>query len=589
MKETSLSSLLVLAVDCQAAYHLPPGDRLLEIGWKKCRASLPVKPEEAAGEAEVFLVKKPSNIHIQERVLSMTGIKREELDGGAEKKFIWNRLSRTARRSAVENRGLSPAVIHYKRYEEPLLRRLHRECTPRQTWPFTSIICTHEIFKKLYPGHPRKSLRAVAGFLGFSLPQDRRCLHHVAATSFIWTHLVHLLEKREGIVRLEELLTWLNNSEKPAFFPKCRRDYPMGKKVIQDLPDRPGIYKMYRSTGDLLYIGKAKSLKKRINSYFYQNSRHAEHILEMLSQAQLLAISETQTAFEAAVRESDEIKRLSPPYNRALCLKDRTLMFYSKDLRRKRVEPDSLHPVGPVLSSFRLEAFPELIDILNASSSSFNPRFLETMLSVPEGYGPDMECFLSGLLAFGEEYVCYTKPPVGLCHLMVWGTRFWNEKLEEGEAAKDEGQAEGLSEEKEEAEKERGWTPERVLKSIKRTIRLGAYQLRRARWFCRLSESALTWTKPDDEDGGKSMIVIDGGKVLFRGYDKSLDKGSLPLHHARNLRERQIMFDLEQYDRMRIITTELRRLIQEGRDVGLCFHPGKILRNEHLKKMLQWV
>ena len=85
------------------------------------------------------------------------------------------------------------------------------------------------------------------------------------------------------------------------------------------------------------------------------------------------------------------------------------------------------------------------------------------------------------------------------------------------------------------------------------------------------------------------MIVIEGGIPAFRECSIHLEKLPIPSCHTKNLLERQIGFDLERYDRMRIITTEMRRLIQEGRDVELCLHPEKILKNEHLKKMLQWV
>ena len=414
MKNPSLSSLAVLAIDCQAAYSLPSDHQLLEVGWKRVHVSLPIKPEDTSREAEVYLVKKPAKTRIPRKILSITGIKREELYKGTSKKTIWNRLCCAARRLAVENQGISPALIHYKRYEEPCLRQLHHECAPRQMWPFTSILCTHEIFRALHPGHPRKSLRAVAGFLGFPLPRNRRSLDHVAATAFIWCHMVHELEEREGITRLEELMDWLRNSQALSSFPKCCRDYPMKKKILQSLPDRPGVYRMYRSTGDLLYIGKAKSLKKMVNSYFYQNSRHAEHILEMLSQAQVLTISETQSALEAAVKESEEIKRLAPPYNRALRPEGRAIVFYSKDLRRKKPEPDCLHPVGPVLSSIQLDVLPKLTDILNGLARTISPRYVETMLNIPEGYGPDLDSFKAGLKAFMEESVFPIEPPVTL-------------------------------------------------------------------------------------------------------------------------------------------------------------------------------
>ncbi len=88
MKDPSLSSLAVLAIDCQAAYSLPPDDQLLEVGWNRACASLPIKPEDASRGAEAYFVKKPAKTRIPEKALSITGIKQEELYGGVSKKIF---------------------------------------------------------------------------------------------------------------------------------------------------------------------------------------------------------------------------------------------------------------------------------------------------------------------------------------------------------------------------------------------------------------------------------------------------------------------------------------------------------------------
>ena len=124
----------------------------------------------------------------------------------------------------------------------------------------------------------------------------------------------------------------------------------MDRGVRLNLPDRPGIYRMQRYDGSLLYIGKAGSLKRRVNSYFTRKGPHGEHTLEMLSQACKLDITETATAFEAALLETDEIKRCSPPYNKALRRKQRKLVFCSRDLKRMAPQADVDHPIGPLPS-----------------------------------------------------------------------------------------------------------------------------------------------------------------------------------------------------------------------------------------------
>ena len=141
----------------------------------------------------------------------------------------------------------------------------------------------------------------------------------------------------------------------------------MNPEIRRLLPARPGIYRMLRANGDLLYIGKATSLKQRVNSYFRQKGAHAEHTLEMLSQAADLRVTRTGSALEAAVLESDEIKRHSPPYNMALQTGQRKLTFCSHDLKKCAATPDSNYCIGPLPEGLTTAA-------MNASKTRRSPR-----------------------------------------------------------------------------------------------------------------------------------------------------------------------------------------------------------------------
>jgi DNA polymerase III subunit epsilon len=162
------------------------------------------------------------------------------------------------------------------------------------------------------------------------MPELRRSADHARATLAIWKALVDLLQTRCQVNSLSRLTRWLTESPLPGRTPRI---YPMDPGMRRHLPDTPGIYRMRRDNGDILYIGKAKSLKKRVNSYFRSRAPHAEHILEMLSQARDLDYSTTASALEAALLESDEIKRHLPPYNKALRPDRRSLVFFTRDLR----------------------------------------------------------------------------------------------------------------------------------------------------------------------------------------------------------------------------------------------------------------
>jgi hypothetical protein len=63
----------------------------------------------------------------------------------------------------------------------------------------------------------------------------------------------------------------------------------------------------------------------------------------------------------------------------------------------------------------------------------------------------------------------------------------------------------------------------------------------------------------------------------------------IPKGHNKSTIERQANFDISTYDRMRIITTEMRRIVHEGHDIDLYLHPGIKLKKGQLEKILKWV
>ena len=91
------------------------------------------------------------------------------------------------------------------------------------------------------------------------------------------------------------------------------------KFFLKGLTRRPGIYKMFNSHGDIIYIGKAKNLKNRVSSYFRVKSTSAKQ-LAMVSKVLSIEVVITHTEGEALLLESQLIKRYKPRYN--ICLRD---------------------------------------------------------------------------------------------------------------------------------------------------------------------------------------------------------------------------------------------------------------------------
>ena len=134
----------------------------------------------------------------------------------------------------------------------------------------------------------------------------------------------------------------------------------MPRDVRLSLPDAPGIYRMLRTDGSVLYVGKAASLHHRVNSYFRKQNGVPERSLEMLSQARAISFDVTPSPLEAALLEPDEIKRHRPPYNVALTIEDRALWFTSPDLSARSSQPSPHCPLGPFASAETLDQFAAL-------------------------------------------------------------------------------------------------------------------------------------------------------------------------------------------------------------------------------------
>ncbi|MDO9451377.1 MAG: excinuclease ABC subunit UvrC, partial [Stagnimonas sp.] len=86
------------------------------------------------------------------------------------------------------------------------------------------------------------------------------------------------------------------------------------RSFLQQLSSAPGVYRMIGAQGELLYVGKAKNLKKRVSTYFLRASGDAR-IEAMVSQIAKIEVTLVHTEDEALILESNLIKELNPKYN----------------------------------------------------------------------------------------------------------------------------------------------------------------------------------------------------------------------------------------------------------------------------------
>src|SRR6478736_2552385 len=102
-----------------------------------------------------------------------------------------------------------------------------------------------------------------------------------------------------------------------------------GTEIIQHfwrtLPNRPGVYRMFDGKGDVLYVGKARSLKARVGSYA-RGQGHSNRIARMIAETSAMEFVTTATETEALLLEANLIKQLRPRYN-VLLRDDKSLPY----------------------------------------------------------------------------------------------------------------------------------------------------------------------------------------------------------------------------------------------------------------------
>ena len=132
------------------------------------------------------------------------------------------------------------------------------------------------------------------------------------------------------------------------------------------------------------------------------------------------------------------------------------------------------------------------------------------------------------------------------------------------------------------------WDAERVTLALEETVLRAAHAVRRARWLVRLSESSLAWAEPDDPERLR-VLVIHGGVVAERAELAPGAALPLPPGHARPAAERRAGFDLARFDRLRVLTTELRTLAAGAASVELRLGLHVRLSQPRLRRTLRWL
>lgn len=164
-------------------------------------------------------------------------------------------------------------------------------------------LCTVRLSRKLIPGLRSYSLGKLCSAVNIPLVDRHRARGDAHATVLLFEKLLENPESKEVFKK------FLNARSQEATLPPH-----LPKAVFDKIPQKPGIYYFMNQKGEIIYVGKAINLKKRVLGHFYDKSRKE---IQMCNETANIDFKLAGSELVALLMESAEIKRLFPSYNRA--------------------------------------------------------------------------------------------------------------------------------------------------------------------------------------------------------------------------------------------------------------------------------
>lgn len=174
-------------------------------------------------------------------------------------------------------------------------------------------LCTCRLARKLLPQLRRKNLDSVCEYFNISIQSRHRAMGDAEATAHILLAFLAML-KADGTTTLGKLMEYHQRGGKRYGDLKV----PFPEHRLNDSPQRPGVYLMRDEKGEILYIGKAKNLRKRLKSYFTNLYRQPTKVQELMQQVMDIETRVLGSELEALLEEAFLIKQHQPYYNKQI-------------------------------------------------------------------------------------------------------------------------------------------------------------------------------------------------------------------------------------------------------------------------------
>ncbi len=177
-------------------------------------------------------------------------------------------------------------------------------------------LCTYKLSRRLLTRHNKFNLDALSAHFNIQVRNRHRAGGDAEATAELLQCLLEILEETHGVATAEELVSFqyrhlINFKNIPSYITRLQ-------DTLAAVPEEPGVYTFRGNSDEILYIGKAKSLRDRVQSYFQTGAVHTSKIQELVRQVRTITWETTGTELSALMLESRLIKTHQPRYNTAI-------------------------------------------------------------------------------------------------------------------------------------------------------------------------------------------------------------------------------------------------------------------------------
>lgn len=163
-------------------------------------------------------------------------------------------------------------------------------------------LCTVRLARKIFPGLPSYSLGNLCRHFSIVIENRHRAGGDAMATATLFSRML----ESNGLVHIEQ---FLKRGSKEQFLPPN-----LAKEALQQLPYGAGVYYFHDQKGQVIYVGKAKNLRYRVQSHFSHNGAGRQK-QDFLRNIYHISYQPCATELMAFILESVEIRRLWPQFN----------------------------------------------------------------------------------------------------------------------------------------------------------------------------------------------------------------------------------------------------------------------------------